>query len=62
MLGQCKFGNPGNWSPVGIAGYAFLESPGIPDDNKDNDADGLTDEKRDNEALLFITILIKIHF
>ena len=48
-------GNPGNWSPVGMAGYAFLESPGVPDDNNDNDSDGLTDEKRNNEALLFIT-------
>ena len=28
------FGSPGNWSPVGLAGYAFLESPGVPDDSK----------------------------
>ncbi len=47
-------GSPGNWSPVGLAGYAFLESPGISDDNRDNDIDGLTDERRDNEANLFI--------
>ncbi|NTV79448.1 MAG: hypothetical protein HGA25_10045 [Clostridiales bacterium] len=38
------FGSPGNWSPVGLSGYAFLESPGVPDDSKDNDSDGLTDE------------------
>jgi hypothetical protein len=49
------FGNPGNWSPVGYAGYAFLESPGISDDNIDNDLDGLTDERRDNDARVFIT-------
>lgn len=49
------FGSPGNWSPVGLAGYAFLESPGVPDDLKDNDFDGLTDEKRNNDASIFIT-------
>jgi hypothetical protein len=49
------FGSPGNWSPVGYAGYAFLESPGISDDNIDNDHDGLTDERRDNVARVFIT-------
>ena len=48
------FGSPGNWSPVGMAGYAFLESPGVPDDLRDNDADGLTNEKRDNNAAVFI--------
>ncbi len=48
------FGSPGNWSPVGYAGYAFLESPGIADDNIDNDHDGLTDERRDNVAVNFI--------
>jgi hypothetical protein len=48
------FGTPGNWSPVGYCGYAFLESPGIPDDGIDNDLDGLTDEKRDNDATVFI--------
>ncbi|MCB0747685.1 MAG: hypothetical protein KDC90_09505, partial [Ignavibacteriae bacterium] len=47
-------GTPGNWGPVGIAGYAFLESPGISDDMKDNDSDGLTDERRDNESHIFI--------
>jgi hypothetical protein len=49
------FGTPGNWSPVGYCGYAFLESPGISDDNIDNDIDGLTDERRDNDAKVFIT-------
>jgi hypothetical protein len=48
-------GVPGNWSPVGYCGYAFLESPGISDDNIDNDLDGLTDERRDNDAKVFIT-------
>lgn len=48
-------GSPGNWGPVGLAGYAFLESPGISDDRRDNDSDGLTDEKRDNEPNLYIT-------
>ncbi len=40
------FGTPGNWSPVGVAGFAFLESPGIFDDGLDNDEDGLIDERR----------------
>jgi len=48
------FGSPGGWSPIGIAGYAFLESPGISDDSEDNDTDGLHDERRDNEASVFI--------
>jgi hypothetical protein len=50
-----SYGSPGHWSPVGYAGYAFLESPGISDDNRDNDQDGLTDERRDNNAGVFIT-------
>lgn len=53
-------GTPGNWGPVGVAGYAFLESPGIgdvyddfgilirPGDGIDNDEDGLIDESRNN--------------
>ncbi len=41
-----KYGTPGNWYPVGYAGYAFLESPGIYTDGEDNDRDGLVDEKR----------------
>jgi len=36
------------WSPVGYAGYAFLESPGIGTDGTDNDDDGLVDETRDS--------------
>ena len=50
-----SFGSPGHWSPVGYAGYAFLESPGISYDGIDNDHDGLTDERRDNDAKVFIT-------
>ncbi|MFZ0390708.1 MAG: hypothetical protein WAN36_09655, partial [Calditrichia bacterium] len=42
------FGSPGQWHPVGVAGFAFLESPGIQDDNTDNDDDGLVDEMRDS--------------
>jgi hypothetical protein len=49
-----NYGSPGHWSPVGMAGYAFLESPGIDYDNIDNDGDGLTDERRDNDAKVFI--------
>ncbi|MEJ2634024.1 MAG: hypothetical protein P8184_01880 [Calditrichia bacterium] len=49
------FGSPGHWSPVGLSAYAFLESPGISDDYKDNDQDGLTDERRDNAAANFIS-------
>jgi len=52
---ELKVGQPGNWSPVGYAGYAFLESPGISDDGIDNDDDGLTDERRDNDAGTFLT-------
>lgn len=50
-----SYGSPGHWSPVGYAGYAFLESPGISYDHIDNDHDGLTDERRDNDAKVFIT-------
>lgn len=35
---------------VGTFGFAFLESPGIPEDGIDNDDDGILDEKRDNSA------------
>ncbi len=44
------FGSPGHWSPVGMSGYAFLESPGIDYDNIDNDHDGMIDETRDDPA------------
>ena len=43
-------GQPGQWGPVGVAAYAFLESPGNPFDGIDNDEDGVIDEKRDNSA------------
>lgn len=39
---------------VGTFGFAFLESPGVPNDGLDNDDDGLIDEKRDNHAVNFI--------
>ncbi len=39
---------------TGTMGFAYLESPGIFDDFVDNDNDGLTDEKRDNEATMII--------
>ncbi|MCP4711663.1 MAG: hypothetical protein GY869_23845, partial [Planctomycetes bacterium] len=38
----------GTWSPTGLQGYAYLESPGIPYDGLDNDDDGMIDERRDN--------------
>ena len=39
--------------PTGTAGYAYLESPGIYEDNGDNDDDGLIDERRDNDAGIY---------
>ena len=44
------YGTPGNWYPVGYAGYAFLESPSISDDGIDNDNDGIVDEKRESDG------------
>ena len=41
-------GTPGRWTPTGTAGYAFLESPGNATDGKDNDEDGIVDERRDS--------------
>jgi hypothetical protein len=41
-------GTPGRWGPVGVAGYAFLESPGNHTDGIDNDMDGIIDERRDS--------------
>ncbi len=41
-------GTPGRWSPTGVAGYAFLESPGNATDGQDNDEDGITDERRES--------------
>lgn len=43
-------GTPGNWRPIGYAGYAFLESPGIDTDGKDNDNDGMVDESRESNG------------
>ena len=40
--------------PTGVMGFAYLESPGLAYDYIDNDNDGLTDEKRDNEATAII--------
>ena len=40
--------------PTGVMGFAYLESPGLAYDYQDNDGDGLTDEKRDNEATAII--------
>ena len=40
-------GNTG-FSPTAYAGFAFLESPGNPFDNEDNDDDGFTDETRES--------------
>jgi hypothetical protein len=37
----------------GVLGFAFLESPGVIDDERDNDDDGLTDERRDNQPTTF---------
>ncbi len=48
------YGSPGNWSPVGVAGFAFLESPGLFRDNRDNDGDGLIDERRDSGPGVFL--------
>lgn len=39
---------------TGTLGFAYLESPGMPYDNIDNDDDGLLNEKRDNEAVAII--------
>ncbi|MEG8946381.1 hypothetical protein [Rosettibacter firmus] len=38
---------PDNWK-VGYVGYAYLESPGNPWNNFDDDEDGLIDERRDD--------------
>lgn len=40
--------------PTGTLGFAYLESPGVPRDNQDNDQDGLVDEMRNNPATTFI--------
>lgn len=40
-------GTPGNWK-TGYVGYAFLESPGNGFNGRDDDEDGMPDEKRDD--------------
>ncbi len=40
--------------PTGVMGFAYLESPGLAYDYIDNDNDGLTDEKRDNEPTAIV--------
>ena len=40
--------------PTGVMGFAYLESPGLAYDYVDNDNDGLTDEKRDNEPTAIV--------
>ncbi|HDQ43945.1 MAG TPA: hypothetical protein ENN17_00405, partial [bacterium] len=47
--------------PTGTAGFAYLESPAISDDGIDNDQDGLTDEKRDNQATMLVGPLDNPH-
>ena len=39
-----------NCEPTGYLGYAYLETPGDATDGLDNDDDGITDERRDNDA------------
>ncbi len=46
---------------TGTMGFALLETPGMPDDSKDNDDDGLMDERRDNEATMMIGPTDGIH-
>jgi hypothetical protein len=39
---------------AGMMGFAYLESPGLPENGEDDDLDGLVDEKRDNDAGMII--------
>jgi len=39
---------------TGVMGFAYLESPGIPYDDIDNDQDGLLNEQRDNVATALV--------
>jgi len=48
-------GNTG-WSPTAYSGFAFMESPGEPNDGIDNDEDGWIDERRDNPPGVFLDI------
>jgi hypothetical protein len=47
-----KFGHgtdlQGNCSPTGYLGYAYMETPGNPNDGFDNDDDGIMNERRDS--------------
>lgn len=43
-----RLGIASNGLPIGYFGFAFLESPGLPNDGIDNDDDGLTDESQNN--------------
>ncbi len=40
--------------PTGTMGFAYLESPGLPFDGRDNDDDGLIDEQRDNVPMTLV--------
>jgi hypothetical protein len=40
----------GNCGPTGYLGYAYLETPGDALDGRDNDADGIRDERREGGA------------
>jgi len=39
---------------TGTMGFAYLESPGVPNDFIDNDDDGLVNEKRDNDPMVIV--------
>ena len=39
---------------TGTMGFAYLESPGVPNDFIDNDDDGLLNEKRDNDPIAMV--------
>lgn len=45
----------GNCGETGYLGYAYLETPGAPLDNKDNDGDGILNELRDGGPGRLIT-------
>lgn len=51
---QKNVGYPGGYSPVPIVCYSYLESPTIGYDGRDNDEDGLIDEKRDSGPGTFL--------
>ncbi len=54
-----KFGHGrdlrGNCGITGYLGYAYLETPGKPNDGIDNDDDGIIDEKRDGGPGILLT-------